>query len=259
MEELIEKIVSKKELSSIDRDFARKILDETISENRAVFEVLEEKKFNQKSKEFDLIVKKTRKKLRNYFGSYNASINPLKKKSLREEIVKKHLSTRERLGHIKEFAEFIGAVKSVLDLGCGYNPYFYDYLIGRPKYLASDISLDLNNIKAFFEEKGIDGDIVKLDLTLDKDLEILGRISADFETTLLLKVVDPLEMQQRNITKKVLESIKSKYLVVSFSTTSISGKTKMKTERKWFYELIKDKKHEEIELGNEKYIKILNC
>ena len=258
MEELIKKITAKKELANIDKQYSKKILLETIKENPLIYNKLQEKKFNPKSKEFEVIVKKTRKKLREYFGSYNASIGEEKKKELKEDIVKKHLSTRERSDHIEEFSEFIGSSKSILELGCGYNPFFYSHFKGKPKYLASDITSDLDYIKTYFVNNKIDGDVLKLDLTLDEDLSLLKDISGKFETTLLLKVVDPLEKQKRNSTQKLLENINSKYLIVSFSTTTISGKTEIKTQRKWFYNLIQGKKFEEKVLGNEKYIKIRN-
>lgn len=257
MEDLIKKITEKKELKSVDKEFALKILKQTINEHKKIYKELEQKNFNPKSKEFKEIIKHTRKKLRDYYGSYNTTITNLKKEELNTtDLLKKHLSTRERIADFEKVSEFIGNKKSILDLGCGYNPFFYNQLKSKPKYLASDISNDLEHIKKYFEQEKINGDILKLDLTDEDDLKKLNEISKDYEVTLLLKVLDPLEKQKKNISKKVFENINSKEIIVSFSTMSIGGRVPIKSKRTWFYKLIKDLKYEELELDLEKYIKI---
>ncbi|MFT4261676.1 MAG: hypothetical protein ACMXX9_04560 [Candidatus Woesearchaeota archaeon] len=256
LNKLLNKILDKKELRSLNKEYAKKILDETILENEPLYENIAKKGFNERSKEYKELLKIVRKKLRTYFGSFNAAISNNKKKNLGENIVFKHLSTRERAEHIDEFVEFVGKTKSILDLGCGYNPYFYKKFLGQPKYLASDISDDLKHIKKWFESENIDGDVVKLDLVNKEDIAKLKDISKEYETVFMLKLLDPLENQKRNITKKIFENIHSKYIIVSFSTMSIGGKTPIKSERSWFYNIIRGENFEEKVIGTEKYIKI---
>lgn len=259
MEELnkiLDKVLDKKELRSLNRDYAKKILEETISENKNSYEAVKQKEFNDRSKEYKDFIKIVRKKLRSYFGSFNAAISDKKKEELGEELVFKHLSTRERAEHIKEFVEFVGKTNSILDLGCGYNPYFYNHFLDSPKYLASDISDDLDYIKKWFESENIDGDVIKLDLINAKDIAKLNDLSKEYETVLMLKLLDPLENQERNISKKIIENINSKHIIVSFSTMSIGGKTPIRSKREWFYSIIAGKKFEEKVIGTEKYIKI---
>lgn len=258
MDEFVKSIISKKELKSIDLEFARKVFEEVKAENMSLYKKVELKKFNERSKEYKELKKIVRQRLRYYFGSFNTTISEKSKSESEEELLKKHLSTRERYEYIQEFSDFLGDAKSILDLGCGYNPFFYKYFKGNPKYLASDISNDLKYIQKFFDKNKIDGKTKVLDLTKDEDLELLGNISKDYDTCLMLKLLDPLEKQKRNITKTLLKKIKSKVIIVSFSTMSIGGKTKITSKRSWFYEQIKYKHYEEIELGPEKYIKIRN-
>lgn len=255
---LLEKCLDKKELKSLDKTYALKILNKVILENKKTYESLKQKKFNQKSKEFDIIIKLTRKKFRDYFGSYNSALTDGKKEILGEEIVTKHLSTRERFDFIDDFALFVGKTSSILDLGCGYNPYFYKHFLGKPKYLASDISSDLKHIQSFFDSENIEGNTLVLDLVNESDLDKLEKISTEYETVFMLKLLDPLEKQKKNISRKIFEKIKSKTIIVSFSTMSIGGKVPITSKRTWFYKIIKNKKFEEIELGPEKYIKINN-
>ncbi|MFT4311563.1 MAG: hypothetical protein ACMXX7_02970 [Candidatus Woesearchaeota archaeon] len=258
MESLIQKIISKKELKSIDISFATKVFEQTKNENSKLYKKLEEKEFNERSKEYKEFKKIVRQKLRSYFGSFNTTISKKTKEKSKEELLKKHLSTRERYDHIEEFSDFLGETKSILDLGCGYNPFFYNNFKGNPKYLASDISSDLKYIQEFFDEEKIKGNTKILDLTIYEDLELLAEISKEYETCLMLKLLDPLEKQKRNISKEILNKINSKIIIVSFSTMSIGGKTKIKSKREWFYNLIRGKILEEKEIGPEKYIKILN-
>jgi len=255
---LLEKILDKKELKSLDREFGYKILKQIISQNKNEYKKLEKKEFNEKSKEYDLIIKLTRKKLRDYFGSYNSAIGENKKEKMGEDLVKKHLSTRERFEHIEEVIDFIGETKSIIDLGCGYNPYFYKKFKGNPKYLASDISLDLKYIQEYFDKEKINGTTLKLDLIDENDLKKLEEISINYETILMLKLLDPLEKQKKNITRKIFSAIKSNQIIVSFSTMSIGGKVPIKSKRSWFYKIVKEKKLEEKIIGTEKYIKIQN-
>jgi hypothetical protein len=194
---LLEKILDKKELKSLDKTYALKILNKVILENKKTYDVLKAKQFNPKSKEFGIIIKLTRKKFRDYFGSYNSALNDNQKEELGEELVKKHLSTRERFEFIDKFAEFVGKTQSILDLGCGYNPYFYKHFIGSPKYLASDISDDLKFIQKYFDSEKINGKTLVLDLIKESDLDKLQELSLEYETVFMLKLLDPLEKQKK--------------------------------------------------------------
>ena len=258
MKEFVKDIISKKELKSIDINFARKVFEEVKTENVSLYKKVEQKNFNERSKEYKELKKIVRQRLRSYFGSFNTTISEKSKAKSEEELLKKHLSTRERYEYIQEFSDFLGETESILDLGCGYNPFFYKYFKGNPKYLASDISSDLNYIQKYFDKNKIDGKTKILDLTKDDDLDLLENISKDYDVCLMLKLLDPLEKQKRDITRTLLKKIKSKIIIVSFSTMSIGGRTKITSKRSWFYEQIKNKAYEEIELGPEKYIKIKN-
>ena len=74
----------------------------------------------------------------------------------------------------------------------------------------------------------------------------------------LFKVLDSLEMLERNYSKKFLEKIVplADKVVVSFATKSIIKKKRFRANRNWLINFIKEKFNlvEDFELGNERYI-----
>ena len=65
-----------------------------------------------------------------------------------------------------------------------------------------------------------------------------------------MKILQTLEYTKRNFTKKLIENINAKYLIVSFSTQSLSGR-KIYSNREWFEKIINKYKYETFEIFNE--------
>jgi len=142
------------------------------------------------------------------------------------ELLRLHTSTDERAGVIDHFYtgifDVVGKVKSVQDIGCGFNPLSLEFMkLDKPvEYTAYDI--DIGEI-AFLSE------ISKRIYPEYKNLKFrLGDIlSDDFEYSdmiLLLKVLPVAEMQHKGATNIILDKLKCKHLVVSFPLKSLSGK-----------------------------------
>ena len=261
------KILSKKELQSIDEEIYSKIFEEEKSKHKTLYKKIEEKQFNEKSKEYKEFVKIIRKRLREIYGVFFKDVLSEEKRNklLKQgddasinRILSSHLSTYERKSHFKQIYEWVfsitGPAKKILDLGCGYNPFSYFYLKHKPFYIASDISsTNLDFINKFFKSKNIPGATKPIDLTTKEGLEETKKISETCEVTFCFKLLDSLEAQNRGTSKQLLNHIKSNFIVVSFPEGSISGKNKIKSQRKWFQEIIKDMETEKMTIGNETY------
>lgn len=161
-----------------------------------------------------------------------------------------HLSTRERLGEAKIFFQKIfavtGPVKSITDIGCGLNPllYFFDTQNDSQEYFAYDIDT---------EEVNFLNECFKILNLTSYEVEAKDAILDEFpesDLTFLLKLVSPLELQKKNATINLINKIKSKFIVISYTTKTISGKNKgMKDFYSGKFEQIADE-------NNLKYTKI---
>jgi len=97
-------------------------------------------------------IKSAKKRLHQLYGAYNsANIHKKAEKILYSErfsecespeseafkIMRLHASTKERLPHISEFYQFItdhtGNPETILDLGCGFNPFSLHFMPKKPK------------------------------------------------------------------------------------------------------------------------------
>ncbi|MGV8163209.1 MAG: hypothetical protein ACP5N2_07805 [Candidatus Nanoarchaeia archaeon] len=276
MESLKRKILEKKELRGIPSEFLDEFLKTYEKKHKKEFDILKEKQFNEKSKEFDDLKKQIRKKLRELHGVFSKNtLGPQKKKKLifdlknankqqQEKIIKKillsHQSTFERYDNYKAIysalKETTPNINKILDLGCGYNPFSYDFLNCTPEYVAIDINeQDSEFIKNYFEIKKIKGKTLTLDLTREESLKIVQEESQNSDVCLLLKLLDSLESKKRGSSLDLLNHLNSRVLVVSFPLKTIGGRKEIKGERKWFDRILKTKKYDFnlLELDNEKY------
>lgn len=276
MESLKRKILEKKELRGIAPEFLDEFLKTYEKKHKKEFDILKEKQFNEKSKEFDDLKKQIRKKLRELHGvfSKNTITRERKKKLIfdlkkannkeQENIIKKillsHQSTFERYDSYKDLYSAIKkttqSINKIIDLGCGYNPFSYEFLKCSPEYVAIDINEeDSGFIKEYFELKKIKGKTLTLDLTREEALKIVQEESENSDVCLLLKLLDSLESKKRGSSLDLLNHLNSKVLVVSFPLKTIGGRREIKGERKWFEKILKTKKYEFnlLEIGTEKY------
>jgi 16S rRNA (guanine(1405)-N(7))-methyltransferase len=282
MENLKNKILNKKELKGIPFDFLDEFLEEYKNKNPKVFKKLEEKDFNEKSKEFDEIKKAIRKRIRTIHGVFAKKNLGLEKKEkyiielknaseqekaeIIKNILESHQSTFERMTAYsdlyKRIFEYYGVknkildIKKIIDLGCGYNPFAYSYLECSPKYFAVDINEDDSQfIQKYFDLVNIDGKSTTLDLTKEDNLKTIDEQSQGSDVCFMFKLLDSLESKKKKSSEKLFEHVHSKLIVVSFPLKTISGKNDIKGKRKWFDKIKNDKKYvsEEFILENEIY------
>jgi 16S rRNA (guanine(1405)-N(7))-methyltransferase len=279
MDHLKNKILEKKELKGLNSDFLDKFLEEYKIKNPKKFKILEEKNYNEKSKEFNEIKKIIRKKVRELHGVFAKNqigqekkqrylselknADNKKKEEIITKILESHQSTFERMNDYpllyKRILENYGQkrkIEKIIDLGCGYNPFAYSYLKCSPKYFAVDINKDDSEfIQNYFDLNKIDGKSVTLDLTEKNNLKIIEEESKTSDVCFMFKLLDSLESKQRGSSEELFKHVLSELIVVSFPLKTIGGRKEIKGKRKWFDKIKNNKKYkiEIFALENEIY------
>jgi len=244
---IIEKIISKKEFSSLP-----------LKDVEIAFE-----KFNKEEYLDEEKVKLTRDLLRKMYTVFlsNKLLNFKDKES--SWFLKKHFSTKERLPFYSEiyskiFEHLRGEV-SVYDLGLGVNGFSSEFFPKKLKinYFGIEAVGQLVEIqKKFFKENKNFEFFHESLFNLNRIKEILKKGKGK-KIVFLFKVLDSLEMLKRDYSKTFLDEISSlaDFFVVSFATKSLISKKKFFVERKWFYGFLEKnfKVLEKFELGNEEY------
>jgi hypothetical protein len=251
---VIEKIIQKKEFSNLPEKDVELALE----------------KFNKK--EFLDIekVKFTRDLLRKVFsGVASRKILNLKDKSS-EWVLKKHLSTKERLKFYEEiYKKILKNLKgefSVIDLGCGVNGFSYNYF----KKLNLNINYTgveavgqlVNLMNNYFLKEKMNAKAFHLSLFELKKIKDLIKKAKKPRIIFLLKVVDSLEMLKKDYSKKLILEIAPfvKRMIISFATKSMKKRQRFKVNRKWFLEFLTEnfKIINDFEIQGERYFIIEN-
>lgn len=253
----LEDVQDKKEFRGLKDDFVRKVIRDSVEENSSLLEDVREKDWNLRSKEYKYFKKEVRKRLRRLHGVFYKD----RSKGLTDWkiLLKRHRSTSERYPFFVQIYKWVESldVDSLMDLGCGYNPFSYNLFENVKTFYCVDINKeDKAIVNEFLNESGLDGFYEVKDLTNKKQYDYIIEKSEDYDITFMLKVLDSLESLQKDISFSLLKDLKSKYLLVSFPLKSISGKEEFSTQRKWFLQAVKDSDYEIVkveEFGPEKY------
>mgnify|MGYP001172224962 CR=1 FL=1 len=249
-DELIQKVMMKKEFSELLK-----------KDVELVFEKFDKDEFSDEEK-----VKLTRKTLRNIFSGFGGRKILSWSDKDANEILKKHLSTKERHGKYNEIYSRIlkGLPKKigVVDLGCGVNGFSYNYfkeLNFNVNYLGAEaVGQFVNSTNSFFKKEKING-VVYHESILDS--EKIKKIILKTKTprvVFLFKVVDALESFEKNYTKELLKEIVpfSDRIIISFPTESWSKRKKFFAKRKWLTDFIKENWNilDDFEISGERYL-----
>jgi len=245
-QETYEKIIKKKDFSQLLREDVEK-----------AFQNFERRQVGEEEK-----IRLTRDLLRKVFSAFvSKKILSLKDKEP-EWVLRKHLSTRERIPFYEElYLRLLNDFKkvTVIDLGAGINGFSYCFFKKEINYLAVEAVgqlVDLMNY--YFKNKKIKGKAVHLSLfDLDNLKKEIKKIKGK-KIIFLFKALDSLEMLEKDYSKKLLKGLTplADKIVVSFATRSLVKRTKFKVNRKWIVNFIKDNFNllEDFELGGERYI-----
>jgi hypothetical protein len=188
----------------------------------------------------------------------------LKSKLFEEDwILKRHVSTSERYNFYDElYSRIFGKSKeksTVFDLGAGINGFSYKFLPSKIKYFAIESIGQLVEIQnKYFESRSFNAKAIHESLfDLDKITKIILKEKGR-KVMFLFKVIDSLEILEKNYSKKLLLKLIPLVdkVVVSFATRSLVKKSKFKATRNWIYYFIEENFQiiDDFELGNERYI-----
>jgi len=212
-------------------------------------------------------IRLTRELLHKVFGAFTSQKLLSPKNKNEGWILRKHLSTRERLPHYEEVYEkilkgFENKEISVIDLGAGVNGFSYKYfqdLNFKVNYLGVEAVgqlVDLMN--DYFKEKKISGIAHHESLF---ELEKIKKIILETKEPriiFLFKVLDSLEMLESDYSKKILKEVAplADKVVISFATRSMIKRKQFLVNRNWILDFIKENFQvlEDFEIGGERYI-----
>ena len=250
-EEVYKKIVEKKDFADLPRTDVEKI-----------YSLFAKRETSELEK-----IKLTRDLLRKVYSVISSKkvLNPnLVLKKTGDEILKKHISTRERFDVYPElYSKLIKEDCVVFDLGAGINGLSYNYFNKKlkVKYIAVEAvgqMVDLMN--TYFEKNKMKNVFAFKESLFNLDfISSLIKKEKGRKVVFLFKALDSLEMVERNYSKKILEEIVPLVdeVVVSFATRSLVSQKPFRVKRFWFENFLKEKNwkiKEDFEMGNERYI-----
>jgi len=232
--ELLEKITDKKEFSDLP-----------VGDVEKAFSRFDKDIYSDTEK-----IKLTRNLLREIFSSFTSrKILSLKEKN-KDWILNKHLSTRERVGSfVKIYSRVLTGLPkhmSVLDLGAGINGFSYSSFEKSGFYVdyiaveAMGQLVDLMN--DYFKKEKIPAKAYKQSLFESNKIKNIIKKSKEPRVVFLFKVLDSLEMLERDFSKKLLFEIVPfcERVVVSFATESMVKRKKFYAKRTWFFDFVNE-------------------
>ncbi len=199
--------------------------------------------YNPRSALFRKIVKVVRAALRRSIGLFEKARKIKLSGSLQEQVgqlLSTHSSTRERLPFYPQLMQKISEVikpTTILDLGCGLHPLAIIFFPGKVEdYRAYDINeRDVALINTFFRKMKVPGKAAVADIS-----KITEEQLPQADLAFLLKVTDIVDQGKgHKKTEELLKIIPAKYVLVSFSTKTMSGRKMTAPRRRWMEWLCK--------------------
>ena len=250
--QIIEKIIQKKEFSQLPE-----------KDVELAFSHFDKEKYVDEEK-----IKLTRDLLRKVFSAF-ASQKILSPKNKNPEwILRKHLSTRERLPFYEEVYERIlkGSSKNItiLDFGAGVNAFSYNYF-KKLKLNINYISIEavgqlVELTNHYFDKEGINGKAFHISLFEIEKIRKLILEQKKPKIIFLLKTLDSLEMMKTDYSKELLLNLVPlcEKMIVSFATRSMIKKKRFHAKRNWIIDFIKENFEilDDFEIGGERYLAI---
>jgi hypothetical protein len=249
-DEIIEQIMKKKDFSFLPR-------------KDVIFAL---SRFSSKKYLDEEGIKLTRDLLRKVYSAFVSSkILSLKDKDS-EWILRKHLSTRERLPYYDEvYSKILKGLNkkfTIFDLGSGINGFSYPYF-KKLGYNVNYVSIEavgqlVELMNSYFSKNRLNAKSIHFSLFEIKKIEEEIKKVKEQKVIFLLKVIDCLEMLKRDYSKELLLEIVPLVdrVVVSFATRSMISKKRFFVNRKWILDFISENFDilEDFEIGGERYI-----
>jgi hypothetical protein len=247
--EIFEKIRKKREFSQLpEKDI------------EMAFEQFSKRQASEEEK-----IRLTKELLRKLFSAFVSKKLLVLKNKEPEWILRKHISTRERLPYYeKVYKRILGNYKkaTVIDLGAGINGFSFPFFkqikinVGYVGIESVGQLVDLTNF--YFKSNKLDGRAVHISLfEKEKVLEIIRKETKP-KIIFMFKVIDALESLKRDYSKELLFELVPLVdkAVVSFATKSLGNRQSFKTKRSWIFDFIKENFNilDDFEMGGERYV-----
>ena len=255
LDDILDKALEKKELRSIDNDFAREAVIGALKDHQSTYDAWKEKDFDPRASEAKELVKIARRELRDAYGLYfNDPLTADERDSIRDQdsvdlraLMQRHVSTAERLPHypylLHHMTSIFGSVDHVLDLGCGYNPLaLAEYDVCNQVSMVDISGDELSFISDILDKQRVANSWDIIDLSNPDEFGILKE-KGDIDVASCFKLFDNLEAKTKGITETIVDlllNITEKGIIVSFPNRTISGRNKIEADRTWFHDTIND-------------------
>jgi hypothetical protein len=221
--------------------------------------------FEKRQSDEDEKIKLTKELLRKNFSAFvSKKLLSLKNKEP-EWILRKHISTRERLPHYQEiykriFSEY--KTVSVIDLGAGINGFSFNFFKEagvKVKYTAIESVGQLVELMNFYFKKSkLDGNAITLSLFEKEKVKKIIKDEKKPRVIFLFKVIDALEKIKRDYSKELISELipLADKFVLSFATKSLGNRKSFGAKRSWILDFVKDnfKILDGFEIGGEYYV-----
>jgi len=267
IKEILERIKQNRKYRTISDEIVRKEIENYLKSHPEI-EQKSKEELKIKKSFIKKIVKEIRAKLHRLYSSYqtkgknksnfyleelknivnNKLINNHQLKQLTDKLLSLTVSTKERLNDYKfiyqEIFKITGKPETIIDLGCGLNPISFPYMeLKKLVYYAYDIDKEdiifLNNYFKIMEAQGLNGKANILDITKINKLGQLPNSDIIFMFK-LIDLIDSKSKKKKKISEPLIKYLlknKTKFIVASFSTKTLSRKP-MKLPRRRGFELM---------------------
>ena len=143
-----------------------------------------------------------------------------------KKLLSLHASTKERLPYYPDFYDFIkeytGPIESILDIGCGYNPFSAPLIpkTGLKYYYAYDIDIKAAElINRFFAILGLP--------PLAKCMDLAVHIPEDTaDIAFICKLLPVLEAQSPGSGFRLVRGLNVRHLLITYPLKSLGGREK---------------------------------
>lgn len=203
-------------------------------------------------------VRCTRELLHNVYGAFGSRKLLVLREKDPEWVLRKHVSTRERLPHYKDLYDKLKLKGTIFDLGAGVNGFSLGF-IPKIKYVGIEgIGQLVDLMNDYFKKRKLGAKSHHISLFNLAKIKSLIKKDKGKKIVFLFKVLDSLEVLERDYSKKLLEEITPLVdrVVLSFATKSLVSRKRFKVKRNWIIKFIKEnfKLLDDFELGGERYI-----
>jgi len=222
--EIADQVLRSKKYSTIDRGIVERLSTETITKYSKQKDIIKAVKKELHIIHESFLQDECHIKAEAIIDSYDG--DDLKTdKDISIQLMELHVSTKERLEQAAEVYGFIGRyVKpedSVIDTGCGFNPFALPFYSGLPKsYLALDI--DISTVKTLNKYFNLSG----LPYTAETCDIVLQTPAGNWDILFMFKLFPLLERQKKSRAFEIIKTMDAGISIISFPLKSSSGKEK---------------------------------